>query len=140
MNSKEFRWEIGHKTDHVWLNWMPFNMVSESNEYQFHVFDAILWSFSVLDAWNKFPSGIFITIWIIYGMLSHWTRNGVNYKTQYCIGQLIRETEECQESAKQGCWFTIFWQRLDVYRSGPSISLGNCLPHLWSCGPIGIKC
>lgn len=89
--------------------------------------------FPVADAWGKLPSGIFNYNFFDPGSFRecfHIERNGVNYKTQYCIGQLILETAE-QRNAKRVPNYVDdlpFRQRLDVYRTGPSISLGICLP------------
>lgn len=89
--------------------------------------------FSVADAWGKFPSGLLNSNFFESGSFSeclHIERNGANYETQYCIGQLIYETPE-QRKAKQmqkNVNNLKFRQRLGLYNTGPSISLGICLP------------
>lgn len=44
----------------------------------------------VLDSWGKFPSGMMSGNFFDFGAFSqcfHIKHNGINYKTQYCIGQ-----------------------------------------------------
>lgn len=122
---------------------MPFKMdwkiprnghskVSVLFENLIQAFNASL-IFSVVDGWGKFPSGIYNYNFFDPGSFSecfHIERNGVNYKTQYCIGQLILETPE-QRNAKKVQKIVDelpFRQRLGFYNIGPSISLGICLP------------
>lgn len=90
--------------------------------------------FSVADAWGKFPSGIFDQANFFepgsFSECLHIERNGKDYKTQYCIGQLMLETPE-QRKAKKTSKNAIdlpYRQRLGYYYIGPSISLGICLP------------
>lgn len=98
---------------------------------------SVLSTFSVVDAWGKFPSGIFNYNFFDLGSFSecfHIDRLGVNYKTQYCIGQLILEAPE-QKYVKKIQKTAIdlpFRQRLGFYYTGPSISLGICLPSVCS--------
>lgn len=90
-------------------------------------------SFLVADAWGKFPPGIYRYNFFDPGSFSeclHIERDGEKYKTQYCIGQLIYETAE-QRKAKQmqkKVNDLPFRQRLGFYNTGPSISVGICLP------------
>lgn len=82
----------------------------------------------VVDAWGKLPSGLLNQNFFDPGSFSecfHIVRNGRNYKTKYCIGQLIlQSTEQRQKHLID----KPFWPRLDIYRTGPSISVGICLP------------
>ena len=83
---------------------------------------------SVVDAWGKFPAGIFNQNFFDPGSFSecfHIIRNGRNYKTQYCIGQLILESTEQWQKQQIN---KPFWPRHDIYHTGPSISMGICLP------------
>lgn len=89
--------------------------------------------FSVVDAWGKFPSGILNANFFEPGSFSqcfHIERNGANYKTQYCIGQLIVEAPGQRETRKlpKNIVDLPFRQRLGYFNTGPSISLGICLP------------
>lgn len=52
--------------------------------------------FSVLDSSGKLPSGIMSGNFFDFGAFSqcfHIKRNGINYKTQYCIGQFKLPSE-----------------------------------------------
>lgn len=83
---------------------------------------------SVLDAWGKFPPGILNRNFFDPGSFSECfrvVRNGRRYKTRYCFGQLL-----LQSTAQRQTHLTNkpFWPRLDMYRTGSSISVGMCLP------------
>lgn len=83
--------------------------------------------FVVLDAWGKFPSGILQRNFFDPGLFSeclHIVRNGRNYKTKYCFAQLLLESTVRQQNFVN----KPFWPRLDMYRTGSSISTGICLP------------
>lgn len=92
---------------------------------------------SVLDAWGKFPPGILHYNFFDPGSFSecfHIQRNGRNYKTKYCIGQLLLESTAQRQKHLVG---KPFWPRLDLYRTGSSISMGMCLPAACSVEKLG---
>lgn len=102
----------------------------------------ILFSFlwvhcSAVDAWGKIPSGILNQNFFDSGSFSecfHIVRNGRNYKTRYCIAQLtIQSTAERQKHSNN----IPFWSIFDVSRTGPSISVGICLPAACSVEQLG---
>lgn len=83
---------------------------------------------TVVDAWGQFPSGILNQNFFDPGSFSECfniVRNRRKYRTKYCIGQLIlQSTDQRQKHLID----KPFWPRLDVYRTGSSISMGICLP------------
>lgn len=103
---------------------------------------------SVADSWGRLPSGLMSGNFFDLGAFSqcfHIERNGMNYKTQYCIAQLVFPSDGMLNKSTCLPLFVSTWShkiqfvvwisyifffrklnRLEVQK--PSISLGICLP------------
>lgn len=83
---------------------------------------------SVVDAWGKFPSGIHNLNLFDLGSFTECfriVRNGQNYKTQYCIAQLIPQSMGQQRNYVNN---RPFRPALTIFASGLGIYTGICLP------------